>query len=94
MSQTRSMLSFLLTSNIIQSYILIFKSTRREFRPQRRMLVRVRQELKRCHGARALIYSLSAGIKNRLYRNDRFWRKAVVDRFVYLRFCIGFIMCP
>ena len=25
---------------------------------------------------------------------NRFWRKAVVGRFVYLRFCIGLIMCP
>ena len=25
---------------------------------------------------------------------NRFWRKAVVGRFVYLRFCIGRIMCP
>jgi hypothetical protein len=24
----------------------------------------------------------------------RSWRKAVVGRFVYLRFCIGLIMCP
>jgi hypothetical protein len=69
------MLSFLLTSNIIQSYILIFKSTRREFRPQRRMLVRFRQELKRCHGARALIYSLR---KSKTGFTGCFWRKAAV----------------
>jgi hypothetical protein len=31
MSQTRSILSFLLTPNIVHSYILIFKSTRRQF---------------------------------------------------------------
>jgi hypothetical protein len=26
--------------------------------------------------------------------NGGSWRKAVVGRFVYLRFCIGLIMCP
>jgi hypothetical protein len=26
--------------------------------------------------------------------NGGFWRKAAVGRFVYLRFCIGLIMCP
>jgi hypothetical protein len=40
------------------------------------------------------IFTEAYRLKNERLRNGRLWRKAVVDRFVYLRFCIGLIMCP
>jgi hypothetical protein len=42
---------------------------------------------------RARTFSRSQG-QSRPCRDDRYWRKAAVGRFVYLRFCIGLIMCP